>query len=520
MPLRVNLDLRSESFDFEDDDDGNHSGGDASSSSVSPQSQSDPENDSLISSPKALVEEDYRHLLQAVEGLEDPSPLEYVRDSVLRFLDHPAMQLVGLLVVMGILVDGAFFFFLLVGWQRMCDTPSKYDCDPRNDWYNFSIQMLNVFISYMNLVSFPWRCSNFFHITGLLQKCCCCPSTWCCPKRNNAVGCGLYGIPNDPDIWFHIPLNKRLGITCFLLFNNVLQFVNHSMRIRYRTYDLQNTWPGNILTSVFFLSSFSCAGCGASWMFYETGKIRKAHPEFGPGPIDMIKQKFAEYKASSGGSNNSTCSSDEAKRKPLNKSSNHHNKDHQSDDELGLPPRPVLVEEEEDEDEDPSEFQNERVDDLATCADALNGNVSFSSYTETDEDADGLRRRARSTSFTTGSPSMSPAPRRRSQTLAGTDVDMEMGTNDTLQDTLHSQVSRFSDEDQKPQLPTLSSNGNHHHHHHHRRHQHQQHNNHAHPYHNNNNNEAARYPDPTRDPLHRHLFGEGKERGALRMFAM
>ena len=210
---------------------------------------------------------------------------EACRDSLLRFLDTPLVQGIGILAIVLVIIDGAFFFFLLVGWQGMCDTPSRMDCDPRNKWYNLSIQGLNILFTYTNTVSMPWRCTQLLHISGSS-----------CPPRENAVGHGLYGFADEPDIWYWIPLRKRLYITIILLNNCLMQYINQVTRIVYYDYESQNEFPGNIWTNVFFVASFACGGVGAAWMLYEMGKIRDAMPgKFGPGPIDSLKDALSKH---------------------------------------------------------------------------------------------------------------------------------------------------------------------------------------------------------------------------------
>lgn len=211
---------------------------------------------------------------------------EQFRDSLLRLLDHPFFQVLGLVVILLVIIDGAFFFFLLVGWQSMCRP--RTDCDPRNWWYNASIQILNVLFTYMAIVSMPYRSTHFLHITG-----------WSCPHRNNTVGHDLYGQPNHRDAWFHIPLNKRLGIILLLLTNCLTQFANQATRIRYHSFELQNTFPGNIWTNVFFAASFLAAGIAGAWLLYEVHLLRQANPPgtFGPSPRDICYQLYDDYLA-------------------------------------------------------------------------------------------------------------------------------------------------------------------------------------------------------------------------------
>jgi hypothetical protein len=210
---------------------------------------------------------------------------ELFRDTLLRHLDHPFFQILGLLVILLVIIDGAFFFFLLVGWHGMCQP--RMDCEPRNWWYNASIQILNVLFTYMAVISMPWRSTHVLHITGAS-----------CPHRSNAVGHDLYGIVNQNDAWFHIPLPKRLGIILLLLLNCVTQFANQITRIVYHSFELQNTFPGNIWTNVFFAASFVAAGMAGAWLAYEVHRLRRAHPgQFGPGPKEVCYTFYDDYLA-------------------------------------------------------------------------------------------------------------------------------------------------------------------------------------------------------------------------------
>ena len=127
----------------------------------------------------------------------------------------------------------------------------------------------------------PWRCTNFLHTTG-----------WGCPHRENAPGHDLYGQVTD-DVWFHVPLRKRVVILLFLLFNCLTQYANQVTRIIYYNYDLQNEFPGNMWTNIFFALSMICAAIGGSLMGYHTGKARKTDPErFGLGPVELAREMY------------------------------------------------------------------------------------------------------------------------------------------------------------------------------------------------------------------------------------
>jgi hypothetical protein len=215
-----------------------------------------------------------------------PSRGENSRDWILSTLDRPFFQAIGLVVLFLVISTGALFFFFLMGWQSLCRP--RTDCEPRNWWLNWAIHALNVCFTYTAFISLPWRATNAIHTFG-----------WACPHRRNDVGYDLYGLKTD-DIWFHVPLFRRGGILITLILNCVTQYANQATRIKYYTYDLADVAPGNIWTNVFFVASFGFAGMGGAWMLYEFGKVRKAHPAgtFDPGPVDMARNKYAEYKAS------------------------------------------------------------------------------------------------------------------------------------------------------------------------------------------------------------------------------
>jgi hypothetical protein len=212
-----------------------------------------------------------------------PSSGETMRDWILRTLDRPFFQVLGAIVLLLVIGTGALFFFFLMGWQTVCRP--RTDCEPRNWWYNWSIQALNVCFTYMATVSLPWRATNFIHTLGCG-----------CPHRRNDVGHDLYGLPTK-DIWFHVPLGRRAGILFVLILNCLTQYANQATRIKYYTYELQDASPGNIWTNVFFAASFGFAGIGGAWLVYEQGQVRKLHPPdtFALGPIDMGKKLMHDY---------------------------------------------------------------------------------------------------------------------------------------------------------------------------------------------------------------------------------
>lgn len=91
-----------------------------------------------------------------------PSRSEILRDKWLDFLSGRVHFWIGVTVMTLIIIDGALFFLLAIGAHNMC-TP-RFNCNPRNWWYNFSIQFLNVLFTYLATISLPWRLSNAAHL--------------------------------------------------------------------------------------------------------------------------------------------------------------------------------------------------------------------------------------------------------------------------------------------------------------------------------------------------------------------
>lgn len=247
------------------------------------QEQRDVENQNQLNTDASIAEKaDHSTSEQLV--IEPPiSCGERFRDSILRTLDRPFFQILGIFVIVGVVGSGALFFFFLMGWQTLCRP--RTDCEPRNEIYNASIQALNIFFTYMATVSMPWRCTQFLHTVG-----------WACPRRSNAPGLDLYGLPSD-DVWFHVRPRNRALVLFFLLWNCLTQYANQVTRIVYYNYELQNRYPGNFWTNIFFGLSMLCAAIGGALMVHFTSHVRQKDPEFfGPGPIQTAITAFQTFR--------------------------------------------------------------------------------------------------------------------------------------------------------------------------------------------------------------------------------
>ena len=153
---------------------------------------------------------------RALQG-DQPSRLERLRDAILSWQAHSLLSCWTCVdITHGLLIVGwgAMFFFLLVNWQAMCE-PVDGRCEPRDGWYNVSIQILNILFTYGALMTLPWRLSNVAHL-------------WC-SRRSSAPGCDFYGRPTDA-IWFHIPTIHRKGIILILLCSAFSQLANQVRR--------------------------------------------------------------------------------------------------------------------------------------------------------------------------------------------------------------------------------------------------------------------------------------------------
>ena len=224
--------------------------------------------------PLKISDHDDTQTTYSLSELDPPaSRLERRRDWWLRFLGGKFHFWVGVVVMLLIIADGAFFFFLLVGAHKLCRP--RTDCEPRNYWYNWSIQFLNVLFSYLATITLPWRISNAVHLFGR--------------KRPSKPGLDLYGQPTE-EIWFHLRQKSRKVIVIFLLLNSATQWANQATRIVFYSYELQDTFPGSLWTNLFFVISMMCAAFGGFCQLHEELKLRKQHPErFPPGLVDLAK---------------------------------------------------------------------------------------------------------------------------------------------------------------------------------------------------------------------------------------
>ena len=247
--------------------------------SSSNQHQSINDDDVSVSSPSTAPATDT--IIPLSELDPPPSRSEILRDKWLESLSGKIHFWVGVTVMALIIIDGAFFFFLLIGAQNMC-TP-RTNCNPRNWWYNFSIQFLNVLFTYLATISLPWRLSNAAHLFNGSGK----------HNRSSDAGLDLYGRPTEK-IWYHISQSRRRLIVFFLILNSLTQYANQASRIIYYSFELQNVFPGTLWTNLFFMLSMMCAAVAGFLQLHAEMGLRKVHPETFP-PIATLFETLGGY---------------------------------------------------------------------------------------------------------------------------------------------------------------------------------------------------------------------------------
>jgi len=208
-----------------------------------------------------------------------PSRSEILRDKCLNFFSGKVYFWIGVAVITLVVIDGAFFFFLFIGAHNMC-TP-RTNCNPRNWWYNFSIQFLTVLFTYLAIITLPWRLSHAAHLYNSSRK----------YNRSSEVGLDLYGQPTEK-IWYHIPQSRRENIIFFLILNTLTQYANQASRIIFYNFELQDVYPGKLWTLLFFVLSMVFGAVGGFLQLHAELKLRKEHPDKFPSNLFEILREY------------------------------------------------------------------------------------------------------------------------------------------------------------------------------------------------------------------------------------
>ena len=161
----------------------------------------------------------------------------------------------GFLVVL----DGAFFFFMLMGWHApMGDHP----VDDANWWLNWSIQVLCGLFTYGALWTMPWRIAHLVHLCG--------------PQA--APGLDFHGYPTA-DHWFGLPVRVRAIALALLWANTLFQFANQAARIIYPNHEESAAMPGVVFCNVFFGLSFACSFAAAGYLYRSIKLLGREDPQ-------------------------------------------------------------------------------------------------------------------------------------------------------------------------------------------------------------------------------------------------
>lgn len=216
----------------------------------------------------------------AKAALADATCYERCRDGALRFVAWYAQtrffQVVTVIWALAVVVLGALFFFLLVGWHGMEQGEAM-------DLGNVCIQILTAQFSYILFLTLPWRIANTVHVTGCSRSC--------------AVGLDLYGRPTN-GIWFFIPPHKRRWVTALAMANAIFQYATQATRIVWPSYADSQTPAGLICINATFGLSIICGMSSGMFQGCCEDGVRKLYPgRFPPTPFAAALAAYKDAKA-------------------------------------------------------------------------------------------------------------------------------------------------------------------------------------------------------------------------------
>ena len=226
---------------------------------------------------------------------DDSTCIERARDRVLGLLTQPlfsAWTLVGIVHSLAIIGVGAWFFFLLVDGLSPFRNFGLTD-DAREVFMNAGLQALTALFTFSALLTMPWRLSNATHLTYNTGRDSCntCAGRLCCAAgkpRSCAPGLDFYGKPTE-SIWFHIPTFHRRAIVSLQIVNTFAQFMAQAARIVYNSFELQDSYPGNVWCMAPFFTSM---GAGLIAEFY---KMLQAAAALAQAPTLAPTPTLAQY---------------------------------------------------------------------------------------------------------------------------------------------------------------------------------------------------------------------------------
>merc|ERR1712178_127011 len=178
------------------------------------------------------------------------------------------MTVLAVIYTILVVVDGAFFFFLMIGAIKIGSE------DDTHWWTNWSIQVLCGLFTYPAIVNVPWVMSHSLHLCS----------------KNSEAGHDFYGVPTD-DIWFNVSVCKRSACLFLKFLNITCQWVNQWSRVAYPTYEDANTYPGNFYCNVFFGASFLSGVIAAVIQLKVEARLRRIFPgRFAAGPWEALQE--------------------------------------------------------------------------------------------------------------------------------------------------------------------------------------------------------------------------------------
>lgn len=101
----------------------------------------------------------------------------------------------------------------------------------------------------------------------------------------------------DPSSFYHFDLGTRASIVAMLVTSSLAQFVNQGFHIKYYSYGMANSWPGDLWNNVFFLLSLTTMLGGIVVEGFADRRVRASpsSPTFPPTASTLVMGRLDRY---------------------------------------------------------------------------------------------------------------------------------------------------------------------------------------------------------------------------------
>ena len=220
-------------------------------------------------------------------GRDDRKPVltrvERARDAWIRLMEHPRFLVPSSLFLLACIAGfGGFLLCLLFGWHAVCRP--RFDCEPRNFYFNACVQLLNALFTVKALCVLPGRVAHFRHGQGWTRRC-------------NGVGCDLHGVADSDTAWFHVALSRRNRISAWLLGECLFQCLNQATRVIYYDYESSTqTAAGMLWTSGFLVVAIVSGATGSVGYVRALLAVQRSDPgRFGVPVTDALRAAHRQH---------------------------------------------------------------------------------------------------------------------------------------------------------------------------------------------------------------------------------